>query len=435
MAAPRLSQTADSMSASLLDAHLARLGLSRSEPPGADDWVLLLEGIDEACTMLADSGGVENLLQRQVDERRLSQTILVEQSPIPIMQVDLSAVEIGPAVDRESRDLIHITATNRAATALFGLDQAHPVASLDVGALGVSSDAWDGLIDMVRARSTTTEVEFEGRRPDGEPYEAILLAAVPVPFGIPDYTRVVVSMTDITDHKAEERRMQQMVASRNRLLASVTTELRSPLAEVIDFARLLEEPTDDPERRRSLAHAIADGAGRVAGIVEDLLVVSRSELGDLVVAEVPVNLSAQVAQVLEVGGETMSEVATPGRNVEPRICIGDPGRVRQIVRNLVVDAIEHDGSDVSITIHRRASEMRLTVSSTGAALPDDLVVRVFGAHTGYVGAPMNPDTRLLGLSVARRLAIAMGGDIRYRHDAGCAEYEVTLRAAQPDRAI
>jgi signal transduction histidine kinase len=374
---------------------------------------------------------VENLLQRQVDERRLSQTALVEQSPIPIMQVDLSAVETEPTDHRRSEDLVTITSTNRAAAGLFGLDEAS--GAPDVDSIGVSSDAWDALTDMVRARATNMEVEFVGRRPDGEPYEAILLSAVPVPFGIPDYTRVVVTMTDITDHKAEERRMQQLVASRNRLLASVTSELRSPLAEVIDFARLLEEPTDDPERRRNLAHAIAEGAGRVAGIVEDLLVVSRSELGDLVVAEVSVNLSAQVAQVLEVGGEAMGKVSTPGRNVEPRICVGDPRRVRQVIRNLVTDAIEHDGGDVSVAIHRRASEIRLTVSYIGTALPDDLEQRVFGSHGEQLDAPMNPDTRLLELSVARRLAVAMGGDIRYRYDDGCLEYEVTLRAAPPDR--
>lgn len=432
MATPRRS-SADASPASLLDAQLARLGLSRSEPPGTDDWKLLLEGIEEACSVLADSDGVENLLQRQVDERRASQTILVEQSPIPIMQVDLSTVEIGPPDQLRPEDSIHITAANRAAAAMFGLEDARSAPSLDVDAVGVSTAAWDALIDMVRARSTSAEVEFEGRRPDGEPYEAILLAAVPVPFGIPDYTRVVMSMTDITDLKAEKRRMQQLVASRNRLLASVTTELRSPLAEVIDFARLLEDPADDPSRRRGLAHAIADGAARVAGIVEDLLVVSRSELGDLVVAEVPVNLTAQVAQVLEVGGEAMRAVTTPGRNVEPRICIGDPGRVRQIIRNLVVDAIEHDGGDVTIRIHRRASEMRITISSTGSALPHELEKRVFGADGDHLGAPRDPDTRLLGLSVARRLAIAMGGDIRYGYEAGCAEFEVTLRAAQQEQ--
>lgn len=433
MAASRRSGTVDSPPTSLLDAQLTRLGLSRQEPPGAEDWTQLLDGIEEACSMLADSHGVENLLQQQVDRRRLSQTLLAEQSPIPIMQIDLSAAEYSQSEHDRPEDLVVVTAANRTAAALFGIDDPQGGQPFDVDSIGISADAWSALIDMVRTKATSAEIEFVGRRPDGEQYEAILLAAVPVPFGIPDYTRVVVSITDITDHKAEERRMQQFVASRNRLLASVTTELRSPLAEVIDFARLLEEPADDPDRRRNLAHAIADGAGRVASIVEDLLVVSRSELGDLAVAEVPVNLTAQVAQVLEVGGEAMSGVTTPGRNVEPRICVGDPARVRQVIRNLVMDAIEHQGAEISIAIHRRASTIRLTVSSTGSALPGDLEERIFGHHGERLDAPMNPDTRLLGLSVARRLAVAMGGDILYRHGAGRTEYEVTLRAAQGDR--
>jgi signal transduction histidine kinase len=335
-------------------------------------------------------------------------------------------------VHRSLDELVQITATNRAAAGLFGLEDVRSIEPTDVSLIGISDHAWESLADMVRTRATSAEIEFEGRRPDGAAFEAILLAAVPVPFGIPDYTRVVVSMTDITDHKAEERRMHQLVASRNRLLASVTGDLRSPLAEVIDFARLLEEPADDPNRRRDLAHAIAGGASRVASIVEDLLVVSRSELGDLVVAEVPVNLSAQVAQVLELGGEAMSAVSTPGRNVEPRICIGDPARVRQVIRNLVVDSTEHLGGDVSITIHRRASTLRLAVSSTGAPLPEALADRVFGRDGDSLGAPMDPDTRLLSLSVARRLAIAMGGDVAHRSDSGHTEYVVTLRAARPE---
>lgn len=426
MAAARRTNVDHSPASSLLDAQLTRLGLSRIEPPGAEDWRLLLDGIEEACAVLAESDGVENLLHRQVEQRRQSQTSLVEQSPIPIMQLDLSAAENRHLVHRRPEDLVDVTATNRAAAELFG-----GARLLDVACIGLSPDTWERLFEMVRTKSTSVEIEFEGRHHDGEVFEAILLAAVPVPFGIPDYTRVVVAMTDITDLKAEDRRLQQLVASRNRLLASVTSELRSPLAEVIDFARLLEEPTDNPTRRRTLAHAIADGAGRVASIVEDLLVVSRSELGDLVVAEVPVNLTAQVAQVLEVGGEAMSGVSTPGRNVEPRICIGDPARVRQVIRNLVVDSIEHQARDVSITIHRRSTTMRMTVGSNGPPLPDDLEDRIF-AHGGeQLGAPINPDTRLLGLSVARRLAVAMGGDIRYRHDDGRTDFEVTLRAATP----
>lgn len=260
-------------------------------------------------------------------------------------------------------------------------------------------------------------------------YEALLLAAVPEPFGIPDYSRVVVSMTDITAHKAEERRMHDIVTSKNQLLAAVTTELRSPLAEVIDFAHLLEGPVEDAKRRRDLAVAIANGATRVAGIVEDLLVVSRSELGDLVLAEVSVNVSAQIAQVLEVGGPSMAGVSTPGRNVEPRVCIGDPARVRHIIRNLVFDAVDHHGGDTSITVHRRASTIYLTVSTAGPGLPEELAARVFGPSREVLGAPVDPDARFMGLSVARELAIAMAGELTYRYDDGVRIFEVALRAA------
>jgi signal transduction histidine kinase len=388
--------------------------------------------MDEACASVTESDSVESLLQQEVGKRRVSQTNLFEQSPSPIMQLDLSKLAAGQPESDSPFDHVRVTATNRAAADYLGLEDDHDHEAFESGRIGLSPVAWDALFDMVRSRETSAEVEFKGSRSDGERYEAILLAAVPSPFSIPDYARVVASVVDITAHRAEERRMHELVESKTRLLASVTTELRSPLAKVIDFARLLEDSTDEPERRRDLAHAIAGGAARVASIVEDLLVASRAELGDLTLAEVPVNLSAQVAQVLEVGGTEMSAVSTPGRNVEPRICLGDPARVRQIVRNLVIDSIEHDGEDVSISIHRRASTMRLTVSSTGPPLPVALSERVFERLQEGSGAPIDPDARLIGISVARQLALAMGGDLRYRYQDGQTEFEVTLRAARSD---
>ena len=418
--------------AGLVDGQLEKLGLSRSRPPGAEEWAQLLDGIDEACASVTETDSVESLLQQEVGKRRVSQTNLFEQSPTPILQLDLSTLAAGPAEHESPFDHVRVTTTNQAAARLLGLEGDHDHEGFDADRIGLSPLAWDALFDMVRSRETSAEIEFEGRRVDGERFEAILLAAVPSPFDIPDYARVVASVVDVTDHKAEERRMHELVESKTRLLASVTTELRSPLAKVIDFARLLEDSTDEPERRRDLAHAIAGGAARVASIVEDLLVASRAELGDLTLAEVPVNLSAQVAQVLEVGGSEMGGVSTPGRNVEPRICLGDPARVRQIVRNLVIDFIEHEGVEVSIAIHRRASTMRLTVSSTGPPLPVALSERVFAGLSEGSGAPIDPDARFIGISVARQLAIAMGGDLRYRYEDGRSEFEVTLRAARSD---
>jgi signal transduction histidine kinase len=426
----------------MLQAQLQRLGLDRSAPPDDRAWLSLLDGLEEACSAIAatDPDTFESILSSQVAQRRSRQTSLFDQSPVPILQLDMSSIsgfeaqgsgvtDSGVTDSGVAHSGVRLSATNQAAATLLGFDHRQPLASIDVMALPIADEAWAELVEMVRSRSTSAEVEFTGARPGGAPFEALILATVPDPFDIPDYTRVVMSMTDITGHKAEERRMHDLVTSKNQLLASVTDDLRSPLAEVIDFAQLLQGAIDDPAERRGLAAAIAGGAARVASIVEDLLVISHCELGDLSVARVPVNLSAQVAQVLEVGGEAMSGVATPGRNVEPRVCIGDPARVRQIIRNLVSDVIIHGGEHAAVTIHRRGSTLHMTISADSTPMPDDLFERVFCAFEELVAGPIGPDSRFMALSVARRLAIAMGGDLSYRHEAGQSDFEVTLPAA------
>ncbi len=418
----------------LLQAQLQRLGLDRSAPPDDRAWLSLLDGLEEACSAIAasDPETFESILRSQVAQRRSRQTSLVDQSPVPILQLDMSSIaamrDQGTDADHSE---VRLGATNQAAAIMLGFDHRQPLGSIDVTTLGIAADAWEDLIAMVGSGETSAEAEFTGSRPDGTPFDALALATVPVPFGIPDYSRVVVSMTDITEHKASERRMHDLVTSKNRLLASVTDDLRSPLAEVIDFAHLLEGTIDDPAERRGLAAAIAGGAARVASIVEDLLVISHCELGDLSVAQVPVNLSAQVAQVLEVGGAAMSSVATPGRNVEPRVCIGDPARVRQIVRNLVTDVIGSGGENVAVTIHRRGSTLHLAVSADSPPLPDELIERVFCTFEELVAGPIGPDSRFMSLSVARRLAMALDGDLSYRHEAGRTDFDVSLPAAHP----
>jgi signal transduction histidine kinase len=376
---------------------------------------------------------VESILLDQVAERRSRQTSLFDRSPVPVLQLDMSAVAAisGDGDLDEALKGVRLTASNQAAATLLGFDPHQPVGLVAPSDLGIGG-AWSALIDMVMSASARVEVEFTGERPDGSQFEALILAAVPTPFDIPDYSRMVLSMTDISQHKAEERRMHDLVTSKNRLLASVTNDLRSPLAEVIDFARLLEGPIDDAGKRRDLAAAIATGAMRVASIVEDLLVISRCELGDLSVAAVPVDLAAQVAQVLEVGGAAMSEVTTPGRNVERRVGVGDPARVRQIIRNLVTDALVHGGGNIAVTIHRRDTTLHLTIAADAPQLPDDLLDRVFGSFEELLTGPIGPDSRFMALSVARRLAVAMGGELRYSHESGRTEFDVSLPAVRPD---
>ncbi len=62
-------------------------------------------------------------------------------------------------------------------------------------------------------------------------------------------------------------------------------------------------------------------------------------------------------------------------------------------------------------------------------LPDELTQRVFDPSQEVLGAPVDPDARFMGLSVARQLAITMGGGLTYRYEDGMGIFEVTLRAA------
>ena len=224
--------------------------------------------------------------------------------------------------------------------------------------------------------------------------------------------------------------MRELVDAKNHLLASVSHEIRTPLTGVIGFAELLKEDCieSDPDQRRSLVSAIAEQASDVANIVEDLLVAARAELGELDVVAVPVDLTAQVAQVIEAGGPKLGHVTTPAREVERRIAVADPGRVRQIIRNLLSNAIRHGGPDVSVKIHRRESTIFLSVIDDGDGLPRDEWERVFGPGEQSHTLPGTPGSVGIGLTISRELAGLMGGELAYRCENGHSIFELSLPA-------
>jgi signal transduction histidine kinase len=108
------------------------------------------------------------------------------------------------------------------------------------------------------------------------------------------------------------------------------------------------------------------------------------------------------------------------------LCWADPTRVRQIVRNLVSNAIKHGGPMVDVYLESDGDRAVLTVSDNGDALDAELEERMFERFvhdgvetllTGSVG---------LGLSIARSLARTMGGDIRFVRADGWTNFEVSL---------
>src|SRR5690606_39283311 len=82
---------------------------------------------------------------------------------------------------------------------------------------------------------------------DGILYDAESVLAAPLIDGQPDFSRAVFTIIDVTPHREEERRMQETIEAKDRFLASVSHEVRTPLTAILGFARLLEQEPDIPE--------------------------------------------------------------------------------------------------------------------------------------------------------------------------------------------
>lgn len=452
----RLENTVDTSTAGkpAIDAQLVALGLRRETPPDDARWGPLLDLVQSTYDGLLGTAPaavtIESLLGAEMVQHRSNYTNLFECAPVPILEHDYDLVvdwmqslrdsgveDLGGFLEAHPEELvdaialIRITAVNPEASQLIGAPASEiigPVSDrfIDDGTLAT----WRAQLQMIWNGETRLDAQFRGTRFDGSTFDGLVSMSAPTPFDIPDYSRVVVSIRDISEYKSEERRMQELVDAKNHFLASVSHEIRTPLTGVVGFAELLKEDSigSDPDERRTLVSAIAEQAADVSNIVEDLLVAARAELGELEVVAVPVNLTAQVAQVIEAGGSGMGRITTPAREVEPRIAVADPGRVRQIIRNLLTNAMRHGGCEVSVRIHRRVSTIFLSVIDDGDGLADEEWERIFSSYERGHTLPGKPGSVGIGLTISRELARLMGGEISYRYENDHSIFELSLPA-------
>lgn len=280
---------------------------------------------------------------------------------------------------------------------------------------------WDG-VGSARIDHLT------GTRMNGETFHGVLEWHAPLVGRHFDYRRVVVSIVDITELMETKRNMQKVLDSKDEFLASISHELRTPLTSVLGFAEVLQEMGSETpkDERDSLLGIIATQASDLSDIVEDLLVAARAELGQLTVGSVPVDLHAQVAQILEAGSNLSEPVQVPGRPNEPIKGLGDPQRVRQILRNLITNATKYGGDQIGVEIERETDEVVVRVVDNGTGLDQESAGRVFDRYyrskpdenlTGSVG---------IGLTISRDLARMMNGDLVHERRDGLTVFTLRL---------
>jgi hypothetical protein len=252
--------------------------------------------------------------------------------------------------------------------------------------------------------------------------------------GNPRWDRIVIMDLDVTDLRMAQRDLeallsdkQRLVESKDQLIASVSHEIRTPLSSIVGFAHLLNEASDlSPAERKEMIELVVQQSGDLTNIVDDLLVAAKADIGQLEVSSVPVDLRAQAAQAVE-SLDAGSRLAVNLHTTTAR-CVGDPARVRQIVRNLVSNALKYGGPAISVETVADPDFGRLMVRDDGPGIPEEQTEAIFEAyHRGEAPSGLAPSLGL-GLHISRFLAQRMGGDVTYRYEGGSV-FELTLPLA------
>ncbi len=278
---------------------------------------------------------------------------------------------------------------------------------------------------------TSHESEFVGLNLSGEPFECLLKLSVQSRDGQPDLSRVIVAIQDVTEVRAYQRTLESLIAGKDRFVASISHELRTPLSAVMGLSQELNEMWDDfePDEARELMGLIARGACDLASLVADLLLAAQPEVEEAVPAapesfDLVANVNRAVDDCL-IAGDVTSRPVVHAAEV---YCRADPQRVRQIIRNLVINAARYGGDSVELRVVAEPQPAVLVLDD-GPGIPVAEWDRIFDPYQQVSGNDSARGALGLGLAISRQLAEMMDGDLSYHYRGGKSIFTLALPRA------
>ncbi|WP_207083282.1 GAF domain-containing sensor histidine kinase [Nocardioides sp. S5] len=221
------------------------------------------------------------------------------------------------------------------------------------------------------------------------------------------------------------RTAEELSHAKSELLAAVGHEARTPIQAIVGFAELLGTmDLDEARRREALAH-IGAAAGHVMDLLSDVLDMSRLEANALPLGREPVLVRDVVVEVLGLlSTKAAQRRVTLEHHLGDEVVLADRRRLRQVVLNLVANAIRHGhtGGRVEVRVGPSdADAVVVLVDDDGPGIPSDLLGWIFTPFARGAAPRCTPTAAAdegaqeesigLGLGLAHGLARAMGGDL------------------------
>lgn len=238
----------------------------------------------------------------------------------------------------------------------------------------------------------------------------------------PAATRCVhLQFTDITAERRRIETLETQLRLRNEFFASMSHEIRTPMNGVMGMAQVLAKTRLDSEQRQYVT-TIIESSKALVTIVNDILDLSKMEAGKLELSPEPMDLEKTAFDVCQLlasrASEKHLELILNYRQVFPKRIVADSGRLRQVLINLLGNAIKFtERGHVLLTVEcERLSSDSATflfkVSDTGVGIPKDACARLFksyGQASAAVASKFGGTG--LGLQISRQLVELMGGAI------------------------
>lgn len=347
-----------------------------------------------------------------------------------------SSPEFTNVVTERSHDGIYvlddrasIRYANPAGAAMFGYTPDDMIgSSLERFMVGDSMHRWGhALMTTLRSAEPVDVVnrEVELRHRDGSPLTMrVSLTELSGTTG----RRWLITLHDVTEMVVIRRAMERVVASKDQLFASVTHELRTPLTAIIAFVEfLVEEPDMPAEQAEEFHRLLMEQSHEMSFIIDDLLAVSQIEVDTLHVSLEPLQVLPEATRAARLW--TPSDFIDIDHRALDITVLADGRRLRQIIRNLVSNAIKYGGDRIRIGATGDGAMAELVVADDGPGVGEARVEAIFDAYQTSVNVEGQPASIGLGLHVSRQLAELMGGRLFYRRRDGWTEFVVRLPMA------
>ncbi|WP_245273496.1 response regulator [Mesorhizobium sp. WSM3224] len=308
---------------------------------------------------------------------------------------------------------------------LTGFSKEEAVGKTDVEIFGPDGEAFVASDLAVLRTGETQEIEETVTMPDGSVRHQFARKGAMIASDGSLY--LIGSTTDITELKQREAELSEarrraVLADRakSEFLANMSHEIRTPMNGVLGMAELLAKSELDP-KQKTFTDIIVKSGNALLTIINDILDFSKIDAGQLVLDPAPFNLAEAIEDVATLVSTRAKEKdlelivrVQPGLDGQ---FVGDVGRVRQIVTNLLGNAVKFTDEGhvlVDVTGERVPAGTRLTISvtDTGIGIPEDKLKLVFEKFSQVdTSSTRRHEGTGLGLAITSRLVEMMGGEI------------------------